>query len=214
VAHKKRGGGKRRKATGATEPVRLCAACREALPRDDGLRFVLDPSGVLVFDMRARAPGRGTWTCADPTCVHDAVKKGGFARSLEQAPNRDGPSLLEEVTTRLEAALLAVLGMARKQGLLAFGREQAIAALHAPPAKGALLLSSDVARNTRDEIAERVPGHTVWAIPAMNLIAQAVGESRPVGVLAVLPTMDGPTIRAARRWGAFAPASMPAGNVP
>jgi uncharacterized protein len=204
MAHKKHGGGRRRKATGATAPVRLCAACREPLDKDDGLRFVIDPNGVLVFDLRSKALGRGTWTCADPGCVHSAVKKGGFARSLEQAPQRDADDLVTEVTTRLEGALLAVLGLARKQGLLACGREQAIATLTAPGAKGALLLSIDVAKNTRDELAERVPTHTVWSIPAMSVIAQAVGEDRPVGVLAVSPTMDAPTVRAARRWGAFA----------
>src|SRR5262249_2013886 len=45
----------------ATDTVRRCAVTRALRPKDQLIRFVLSPDGVVVPDLKEKLPGRGVW---------------------------------------------------------------------------------------------------------------------------------------------------------
>lgn len=103
MRRKKQGGGRRRVALGLAVPHRSCVACRRQAPRDQLLRFVRAPDGALQPDVRAIAPGRGAWTCADSACVTRAVERGAFERSFDAAVLGGAEALIRAVRAALAA---------------------------------------------------------------------------------------------------------------
>src|SRR5688500_442146 len=110
---RKTGGGRRRAAVGANEPLRSCVACRTTAPKEGLLRFVRAPDGEVWFDVAADMPGRGAWTCPDPACVDKARERGGFARAFE-APVIAPVDLAARVRMVLENEALKGLGLLRR----------------------------------------------------------------------------------------------------
>lgn len=184
MSRKKQGGGKRRKALDHDEPFRTCVACRASRPRDEMLRFARAPDGALGFDVRARLPGRGAWTCARPECVRRAVEKGGFERAFE-APVLARPApLADTVAATLAGEVSAGLGLLRRAGRLAAGRDDVQRALEAGTVT-ALVLSRDLSERTRREVATRAGQLPVVPGPSQEEVGRAVGR-KPTGVLGLL----------------------------
>ncbi|MHA1560297.1 MAG: RNA-binding protein [Alphaproteobacteria bacterium] len=111
------------------EPTdRMCIVTREVLPIAELFRFVADPNGEVVLDLRHRLPGRGVWVSARADRVRQAVKKKLFARSLK-ASVRAAPDLDKNVDAQLRQALLGALSLARKAGGLVTGFDSVEAAI-------------------------------------------------------------------------------------
>lgn len=104
-------------------PLRLCALTRAALPKDDLIRFVADPSGAIVPDTAARLPGRGVWITATEKAVAEAVKAKVFARSLKREVKTaaDLPAVAFQL---LERRALGALSLANKAGVVTTGFAQ------------------------------------------------------------------------------------------
>jgi predicted RNA-binding protein YlxR (DUF448 family) len=64
------------------EPVRTCVGCRKPDNRANLLRVVAN-STELVFDQRAKLPGRGAWV--HQQCLQQAQDRGALARALRVA---------------------------------------------------------------------------------------------------------------------------------
>ncbi|MFT8396280.1 YlxR family protein [Propionibacterium sp.] len=64
-----------------SSPERTCVGCLRHDSPGAMARFVLDDERI-VFDPGGNAPGRGAWVHRDQACWHDAVGRGGFARSF------------------------------------------------------------------------------------------------------------------------------------
>ena len=64
-------------------PMRQCVGCREMKPKNQLIRIVRSPEGVISLDFRGKAPGRGVYVCPDATCLKKARKSRGAERSLE-----------------------------------------------------------------------------------------------------------------------------------
>jgi len=119
---------------GETGPVRQCALSRRRLPVDDLVRFVLDPAGTVVPDVRRRLPGRGVWIEAAAETVRKAQARQVFGRAFKRAVTVTG-DLAHDIDALLVADCLQSLSMLRKAGLLVTGfakvdaalREQAVA---------------------------------------------------------------------------------------
>ena len=111
------------------EPTdRMCVVTREVRPTAELLRFVADPSGEIVLDLRHRLPGRGVWVSARADIIRQAVRKKLFARSLKAAV-RSPDDLDERVEKQLRQALLGALSLARKGGGLVTGFDAVSAAI-------------------------------------------------------------------------------------
>lgn len=125
------------------ETQRRCALTRVHRPKTDLIRFVLDPDGTVVPDLKERLPGRGVWLTANYDTVADAVKRKAFGRALKtdvKVPD----DLADRVGSLLNDAALGAFAMANKAGATVFGHSKVEEALQ----KGrviALVHASDAA---------------------------------------------------------------------
>lgn len=99
---------------------RSCIVSRQAGDAGQLIRFVADPDGKIVADLKQKLPGRGCWVTARRSMVDEAVRKGLFNRALKG--NFDVPQDLAAETDRmLSRAALGAIGLARKAGQLVSG---------------------------------------------------------------------------------------------
>lgn len=108
--------------------TRTCIVMRAPLPREQLIRFVLDPEGRVTPDIRAKLPGRGVWVSASKDLVAQAVRKGAFARGFKK-PVVVSPDLAEEVEALLLQDARQSLALANKAGLAMAGAFQVETAL-------------------------------------------------------------------------------------
>ena len=118
---------------------RFCAATGEVKPVGEMIRFVLDPDGAVVPDLKRRLPGRGIWITATRQALDTAVARKAFARGFKRDV-RVSKDIVATTEGLLERAALDVLAMAHKAGLVVTGfakvdaalaRERVVGLLHA-----------------------------------------------------------------------------------
>jgi len=109
--------------------VRRCAVTRAPRPKDELIRFVLAPDGVVVPDIKDKLPGRGVWLTAAHDTVAEALKRNVFARAFKE--DAKAPQALALQVDRLLAdAAVSALALANKAREAIFGNakvEEAIA---------------------------------------------------------------------------------------
>ena len=106
--------------SGDHDRVRQCAVTRAHRPVGELIRFVLDPDGEVVPDLKRRLPGRGLWlTCAGDV-IEDAVRKNYFARAFRR-PVEVSSDLVQLLDRLLAEAALGLLGFANKAGEVVTG---------------------------------------------------------------------------------------------
>lgn len=128
------------KASAAAE--RMCVVTRDVLPKEEMIRFVLDPEVRVTPDLKCNLPGRGVWVRADREVLDLAVRKRQFARGFKTECQVD-PDLTDLVARLLRQQALGRLGLIRKAGQLALGfgkvekaisRQRLAAVIHASDA--------------------------------------------------------------------------------
>lgn len=71
-------------------PMRMCMGCRERKAKQELLRVVRTPEGLVTVDKTGRKNGRGAYICKDNvSCLERAVKSKMLERSLETAIEPD-----------------------------------------------------------------------------------------------------------------------------
>lgn len=148
--------GKAHKHAAARE--RMCIVTRKSSEETDLIRFVLDPSGVLVPDLKANLPGRGAWVSAKRAILQDAVKRKAFGRAFKG----DQPVLgLDDLVMRTEEVLKhharGSLALARKAGLVTTGFSKVESAIKAGKVE-CVLHASDAGHDGRGKL-DRLAGH-------------------------------------------------------
>ena len=102
---------------------RQCISTRQIVAKDSRLRFVAGPDGKLVPDLAEKLPGRGAYVGASPDLVEQAVMRGHFRRhlgdGLRDVPQ--GPLLVSQIESLLQARLVQQLGLARRANLAVIG---------------------------------------------------------------------------------------------
>jgi len=107
---------------------RLCVATRAVKPIGQLIRFVVDPNGVVVADVKRKLPGRGVWVTATAQELAKAVARNAFARGFKRSVRV--PADLVATTDRLlESAAFDALAMVNKAGLVQAGFAKVEAAL-------------------------------------------------------------------------------------
>ncbi|MES1152893.1 MAG: RNA-binding protein [Dongia sp.] len=166
---------------GAEASLRRCIVTREALEKDQLLRFVLGPEDLVFPDLAGKLPGRGAWVKAERAVLEQAVKKNAFAKAF-QAPAKVAPDLAERVGRLLDQQILDLLGLARRSGLLATGFEKADAALRTGRAV-LLIEAKDAGKEGRTKLARHtLPGVEIWAPLTADLLGRAIGRDHAVHV--------------------------------
>jgi predicted RNA-binding protein YlxR (DUF448 family) len=126
---------------GASDSLRTCIVTRQARPPEELIRFVLDPDGRVVADLRRRLPGRGVWVTASSDLVARAAAAGAFGRAFKRQAQAS-PTLAAEVAALLERDALQSLSLANKAGFVTAGAAK-VEALIAKDCPAALVRASD-----------------------------------------------------------------------
>ncbi|MGI9405420.1 MAG: RNA-binding protein [Hyphomicrobiaceae bacterium] len=122
--------------------ARRCAVSGETKPKDQLIRFVPGPDGI-VPDIAARLPGRGIWVSNNRNDVARAVKIKAFARSLKQQV--DCPAELPDLVERLlRRRVVNLISLANKAGHAVAGFSRVESTLR-DGSSAALLHASDAA---------------------------------------------------------------------
>jgi predicted RNA-binding protein YlxR (DUF448 family) len=141
------------------EPTeRQCAVTREVQPVSSLIRFVLDPEGQVVPDLKRVLPGRGVWVTAssDVVAVAEKDRKKVFGRGFKTEVSVE-PGLAERVDALMEKSALQALSMTRKAGELITGYSKVDAALRRDPVAG-LIHASDAAEDGVRKLAAVAAG--------------------------------------------------------
>lgn len=130
------------------DPQRSCLGCRETRPKDELLRFVLDPERNVVPDLAKKLPGRGAYTCFSRGCLETAARKRQFSRSFKgEAKSVSAEQMLELVTALQVERIVATIAMANKAGRVVSGSDTVMDALR----KGSvslLILAEDISADS------------------------------------------------------------------
>jgi predicted RNA-binding protein YlxR (DUF448 family)/ribosomal protein L7Ae-like RNA K-turn-binding protein len=126
-------------------PVRdaswCCLATGDVLPKDELIRFVVDPDNNVVPDLARNLPGQGLWVKVDYEAITLAAKQGLFGK-MAKAPVKTAPNLADQVIKLLRVRCLAFLGLAKGAGVAVLGQTQVEMALREKKL-GLLLLADD-----------------------------------------------------------------------
>ena len=103
--------------------LRQCLVCRENLPVERLVRFVIGPDRSVVPDIEGRLPGRGLWLHADRTTVQTACENSFFSKTAKiQVSVEEG--LDNRVELLLTRRCLDILGLTRRSGVALAGFEK------------------------------------------------------------------------------------------
>ncbi len=109
---------------------RMCIVTRARADDQDLIRFVLDPDGQVVPDIKANLPGRGAWVTLDREVLGQAIKRKAFSRALQAETSIGGlDTLIDRTDMVLRQHALGALGFARKAGLVVNGFSKVESAL-------------------------------------------------------------------------------------
>jgi hypothetical protein len=128
-------------------PERSCIACRKKGGKGELVRLVDTPSGVIA-DYNEKLPGRGAYVCPAEVCIKKAVTKPALSRAFKK--NVSPPSYQEmvgQIASGASRKILSLIGIARKSGKVAYGRDSVIKSATASPG-GLLIIASDLSGST------------------------------------------------------------------
>ena len=79
-------------------PLRTCVICGSKAPKRSLARIVANAEGGIAVDSAGRLPGRGTYVCADGSCVDRGLKRGRLEYALRtKLGNEDWTRILAAV---------------------------------------------------------------------------------------------------------------------
>lgn len=147
--------GKTGRASSALATERTCLVTRSLLPKQQMIRFVVDPSGAVVPDIAAKLPGRGLWLTARRDIVAAACARNLFARAARAQAAAPG-DLVDRVERLLLDRAVNYLGLARRAGQAAIGFEVVREWLRGGRA-ALLVTASDAAADGARKLRELAP---------------------------------------------------------
>ncbi len=181
--------------------TRRCLVSRVASDRDGMIRFVVDPSGVVLPDVDERLPGRGIWLSAGRDVVNKAVEKRLFGRAA-----RRSVTVLDGLADRIEALLTRRfydgLGLARRAGLIVMGFDQVQAVL-AGSGAAVLLAAADGAEDGRRKLRHLVPDLPLITAGPGGDLGAALGREHLVHAALLPGKLAARTVRDAKRLAGF-----------
>ena len=177
---------------------RTCVATRTVRPVADMIRFVVDPDGTVVPDLKRKLPGRGVWVTARRAVLQEAVKRKAFARGFK-AQVKVPPDLADRTEALLAKAVLDALAIAHKAGQVVTGFTKVEVALGAGPI-AALLHAADGSADGVRKLAAAVRrrfGEAAADLPVVSAFTSAqldlaLGRSNVIhAALLVGPASEG-----------------------
>lgn len=140
------------------EPKRQCAVSREVLSKVELIRFVADPEGRIVPDLKAVLPGRGVWVKADAKNVAMAEQRKLFGRLLGKKSDQTitvEAGLADRVGKLLLDRALGALALAQKSGRIITGFSKVEAAIGGDNVE-AMIVASDGAEDSLRKLKQAI----------------------------------------------------------
>jgi predicted RNA-binding protein YlxR (DUF448 family)/ribosomal protein L30E len=145
------------------EPRRTCIGCRGVFNKDEVIRIVAGPAGI-VLDYRERLPGRAAYVCPRHDCIGAAFTKGRLSRALRvKVPEQSGESFLASLEAAVHEKLSGLLTMARKAGQIVSGYSAVDDALRKNRV-ALLLFTDDVSAGTKEKILRQAADGDIKSI--------------------------------------------------
>jgi predicted RNA-binding protein YlxR (DUF448 family) len=133
------------------EPERTCIGCRGVFKKNEVVRIVTGPDGVLI-DYREKLPGRAAYVCPRKECVGKALSKENLSKALHLKVRPPDPAtFVTGLAAMVREKIRSLLSVAMKAGKLAAGYSAVQDAL----GKGRvelLLYAADLSDGTRDKM--------------------------------------------------------------
>lgn len=142
----------------AVKNGRMCIVSRQSMPAEALIRFVADPDGRMVPDLKRKLPGRGVHVEGRREVVDLAAKRGLFRRALKREV-AGTETLAADTDALLRRSLAGALGLARKAGQIVTGSAKveaqlrsgrALALIHARDGAPDGIRKLDAARHAGD----------------------------------------------------------------
>ena len=159
-------------------PERRCIISQRTDDNYDMVRFVADPSGVIIPDVAAKLPGRGAWVTADRDMLAQAVSTGRLMRALEGKKIDD--DLAEQVENLLLKRCQDSLAMGRRGGITLGGSGK----IKAEGDVSGLLIATDASE--REARALKGDVSHDWVISSMTSDELGLPFGRPMAFVALL----------------------------
>lgn len=200
---------------GKAAPERKCILSGERDPRASLIRLAVSPDGVVLPDLRAKAPGRGAWIGVDRAALETALAKGKLKGALSRAFKTGDITLAPELPALIEDGLLRAaldrLGLEMRSGSVLTGsdrigeaarRGQLALLLHASDASEDGNRKLDQAfRVGLDAEGENLRG---VVIPAdRTILSMALGRDNVVHIGVTVPASAARVADALSRWCGF-----------
>ena len=157
---------------------RRCIISQRTDDNYDMVRFVADPSGVIIPDVAAKLPGRGAWVTADRDMLAQAVSTGRLMRTLEGKKIDD--DLAEQVENLLLKRCQDSLAMGRRGGITLGGSGK----IKAEGDVSGLLIATDASE--REARALKGDVSHDWSISSMTSDELGLPFGRPMAFVALL----------------------------
>ncbi|KAF0091170.1 MAG: hypothetical protein FD141_959 [Fusobacteria bacterium] len=81
-------------------PQRSCLGCGLKTNKQNLIRVVRRPDGVLVIDKKGKEPGRGAYICQNVDCLKEAIRKKAIERALGEKLSDD---IIVELTNQISS---------------------------------------------------------------------------------------------------------------
>jgi hypothetical protein len=81
-------------------PQRSCLGCGLKTDKQNLIRVVRKPDGVLVIDKKGKETGRGAYICHNVDCLKEAVRKKAIERALGEKLSDD---IIVELTNQISS---------------------------------------------------------------------------------------------------------------
>lgn len=201
----------------AAPNLRRCIVTRQALEKAAMIRFVLDPEGRVVPDLKGKLPGRGLWVTADRAVLAEAAKRNAFAKAARQSAKVPA-DLVERVAELARREVAELIGLARKSGQLRAGFEKVQIALEAGKVR-VLIAASDGAEDGRGKLARLASrtgaGSGVEIVAPLTAaeLAQALGREHAVHAAVAPSGIADRIIAACRRLSGLQAGGLQAGGL-
>ncbi|MET0257406.1 MAG: RNA-binding protein [Methylobacterium sp.] len=156
---------------------RMCIVSRRPLPAERLVRFVADPAGRVVPDLKRRLPGRGAHVEARRDAVELAVKRRLLGRALKRDVSGT-ETLAVDLDALLVRSVTGALAMARKAGQIVTGAAKvdaalrtgkAVASIHASDAAPDGVRKLDGARHAGEQSGRARPTSTYRLLDSVEL---------------------------------------------
>ena len=109
---------------------RKCVLSGQNHPRGIMVRLALSPSGLVLPDVQAKAPGRGAWLSVDRASLEHAIAEKRLKPALSRALKTGDVHWAEELPRQIEDALLRLfldrLGLELRFGHLLMGSQRIV----------------------------------------------------------------------------------------